>query len=95
MGNPKPAKDLTYDEILSRVVKNLQRLLSCDPESIKPESMLFSDLHLDQLDNESLALRLEDEFDITEITDYECSKWVKVKDVVDSLAGLLGVTASS
>ena len=51
---------MTRDEILTRVRDILAETFEIDPERIKPEATLFSDLDLDSIDAIDLVVKLQE-----------------------------------
>lgn len=67
MSNPSPAtpSGLTSEDILPRMQQMLQQILQLESaDSIRPESRLREDLHIDSLGMVDVLLGIEDEFGI-------------------------------
>lgn len=65
-----------------RVNKNIIFALQVKPDTILPTSKLDEDLGADSLDYVSIAMELEDEFDIV-IPHADAEKFVTVQDIYD------------
>ena len=72
-----------FEQLKNLLVEELQ----LDPDDIKPESELSSDLGINSIELADLVLLCEERFDIT-IDDSDIGRFVTSQDVVDYLETL-------
>ena len=72
-----------FEQLKNLLVEELQ----IDPDDIKPESELSSDLGINSIELADLVLLCEEKFDIT-IDDSDIGRFVTIQDVVDYLETL-------
>lgn len=77
-----PDKEISISDVpkavQTKVIQKLAELKECDPNSIKPDMTLSSDLGLDSLDIAELVAFLQDQFDITGVPGNELTTVAKV-----------------
>ncbi len=69
-----------FEQLKNLLVEELQ----LDPDDIKPESELSSDLGINSIELADLVMLCEERFDIT-IDDSDIGRFVTIQDVVDYL----------
>ena len=72
-----------FEQLKDLLVEELQ----LDPDDIKPESELSSDLGINSIELVDLVMLCEEKFDIT-IDDSDIGRFVTIQDVVDYLETL-------
>lgn len=72
-----------FEQLKDLLVEELQ----LDPDDIKPESELSSDLGINSIELADLVMLCEEKFDIT-IDDSDIGRFVTIQDVVDYLETL-------
>jgi len=96
MSKPRPASTLTYGEIADRVMVGVKDLAAASGGAeVNLNSMLKSDLGMDEIDREALSFWIEEEFNIHEVRDSESSSWITLKDVANYIATTLKVPIPS
>ncbi len=75
---------MDFEELRGMIAK----ILSVEPENIKPETKLKDDLGADSLDLFQLVVELEEKYD-TEVPDDELEKIVTVQDALDMAKSLI------
>lgn len=80
---------MTDQEILERLQAILQETFEIDPERVRPEVNLFSDLDLDSIDAVDLAIQLQ-KFTGKRIQPAEFKEVRTVADVIAAVHRLLG-----
>ena len=72
-----------FEQLKDLLVEELQ----LDPDDVKPESELSSDLGINSIELADLVMLCEERFDIT-IDDSDIARFVTIQDVVDYLETL-------
>ena len=80
--------EITKDHILDRLRTILAESFQLDPQAIRPESNLFTDLDLDSIDAVELAIQLQN-FTGRRVQAEEFKRVRTVDDVVNTVHALL------
>ena len=80
--------DTLTDAEMTRVQDILMHQLQINREQIKPEARIMADLGADSLDMVEIAMKSEEEFNLT-LPDDEAEKIVTVDDLYEAVGNLL------
>jgi acyl carrier protein len=84
--------DTLTDAEIAKVQDILMHQLQISREQIKPESRIMADLQADSLDMVEIAMKAEEEFNLT-LPDDEAEKIVTVDDLYEAVGKFLGRAA--
>ncbi len=81
--------DILTEKEMAQVQDILMQQLQVTREQIKPEARLMADLGADSLDMVEIAMRAEEEFNLT-LPDEDAERIVTVNDLYEAVGTLLG-----
>ena len=74
---------MSREKVARAVIAAIHDVMACDPESVKEESYLVSDIGTDSLDIVEIGLHIESRFDLSLDDSKMDSKVLTVKDLID------------
>ncbi len=81
--------DTITEAEMNRVQEIVMKQLQIERQQLRPEARIMADLGADSLDMVEIAMRAEEEFNVT-LPDDDAEKIVTMEDLYDAVGKLLG-----
>ena len=81
---------MEYEQILEKIVNLMSEQFDIDPSKLKDNTDILNDLGVDSLDVVELAMNIEEEFGIPQISEDDIRSIVTISDLVSYVSKAMG-----
>ena len=81
---------MEYEQILEKIVNLMSEQFDIDPSKLKDNTDILNDLGVDSLDVVELAMNIEEEFGIPQISEDDIRSIVTIGDLANYISRAMG-----